>query len=264
MKDISFPSALITGASSGIGAAFAQRLAEQGSDLILVARRKERLDALSRALQSEHGVQVEVLVADLGSPSGVDMVAERLKTAPVDLLVNNAGFGLYLPLAETAEADMLDMIALNIVALARLTHAALPGMLRRGSGAIINVGSGLAFNLSATRATYSGSKTFVLNFTRSIEEEVRSAGVQMQALIPGLIRTEFHEHSGTDIGRIPPQMIMDALALVDGSLAGLRLGEVTCIPALPNVADLHGSEAAQSTVAQHLVRQGLLAERYGP
>ncbi|THF67727.1 SDR family NAD(P)-dependent oxidoreductase [Deinococcus sp. Arct2-2] len=148
-----FPTALITGASPGIGAAFARRLAQQGSALILTARRKDRLEALAELLQHEYHIQVEVLDADLASPDGVNAAAQRLTAAPVDLLVNNAGLGIYRPLADTSEAKLMSRLQPNVVALARLTHAALPEMIRRGSGTVINVASGLAFNPSATRAT---------------------------------------------------------------------------------------------------------------
>jgi len=255
--------ALITGASSGIGEAFARRLARDGYDLVLIARRKDRLDALAQELRAGTGVAVDVLVADLSDAGGVATVAERLRSDDrIQMLVNNAGLGLYKPVAETDTAKIEEMITLNVVALALLTRAALPPMVARGRGVIINVSSGLAFIPVATRATYSGTKAFVNNFTQAISEEVKGSGVQMQVLCPAITRTAFHDHSGTDLSQIPPHIIMEADALVDASLAGLKLGEVVCIPALQETGPLENFGAAQSALGQALRQTGTPAPRY--
>jgi len=256
------PLALITGASSGIGAAYAEQLAQKGYDLILVARRRDRLEALARQLETQHGAKSEVLEADLGTPQGVSRVTERILAVKLELLVNNAGFAHYAPVAETPESELEGMILLNVLALVQLTRAALPGMLERAYGGIINVGAGLAFRPGASRATYSGTKAFMLNFTRSLAEEVQSAGLRVQALIPGLIRTEFHERSGTDLGNFPASMIMDPQDLVRASLIGLERGETVCIPAQRDPAQLENLFRAQDEMAAEFVRNGQVAERY--
>lgn len=226
------PTALVTGASSGIGEVFAQQLARRSYDLVLVARCSERLQTLAARLKAEAGVGVEVLSTDLTDQAGLRRVEARAAQAPLDLLVNNAGFAVYKPLAESDPATLEEMIALNVLALTRLTRAALPPMLARGSGAIINVASGLAFLPQATRATYTGSKAFVLNFSQALSEEVNDAGVRVQVLVPGLTPSEFHLRSGTDLSRFPSEIVMSAEDLVRASLKGLELDETVCIPGL--------------------------------
>jgi uncharacterized protein len=256
------PTALVTGASSGIGESFARRLAARGYSLTITARRTDHLERIAAELRDAHSISVTTLEADLGTPMGIKILETHLAENPLDILVNNAGFGLYKPVFETATGDLEAMVQLNVIALIRLTRAALPSMIARNNGAIVNVGSGLAFNPSATRATYSGTKAFVLNFTESLADELKDTQIKVQALIPGLIRTEFHDHSGTDISRIPPHMVMSADDVVDGSLRGLELGELICVPALPNPSDLSSFVAARGAVAQNLIRDARLAERY--
>jgi hypothetical protein len=258
------PTALITGASSGIGEAFARLLAVRGHDLVLTARRSERLTALASELQRAHQVDVTVLVADLGAPEGRQIVASALTTRAIDLLVNNAGFGLYAPVAQT-DPEVLDaMVQLNVLAVMQLTRAALPGMLERHAGTIINVASGLAFDPAPTRATYSGTKAFVVNFTRAVHQEVRDQGVRLQALIPGLIRTEFHDHSGTDVDSVPASWLMDPADLAAASLDGLELGEIVCVPALPDPEQVATALTRLSDVTRTLVMNGTPAARYRP
>ncbi len=257
--------ALITGASAGIGAAFAARLARDGYNLVLVARRREGLEAVAARVQTETGVTVEVLDADLAQDAGLRAVEAYITGSdPLDLLVNNAGFAVYGPIAESDLDVMTEMIQLNVVALTRLTHAALPAMLARGSGAIINVSSGLSFGLAPTRAAYSGTKAYVNNFTRILHMEVAERGVQVQLLVPGLTRTDFHARSGTDLTRVPATRIMEPEALVEASLIGLERGEVVCIPGLTDPALLDQFDAAQAAVGQNLVQNGQRpAARYG-
>jgi len=255
--------ALVTGASSGIGAAFATRLARDGYGLIVVARRGDRLEELAAKLRAQTGVQVEVLVADLARATDLHKVETRITQAgALDLLVNNAGFGVYKPLVDGDPDVLEEMILVNVLALTRLTRAALPGMVSRGSGSIINVSSGLAFMPSATWATYSGTKAYVVNFTRSLTEEVSEKGIRVQALCPGITLTEFHRRSGTDLSRIPPHMLMTAEEVADASLAGLELGEVICLPGLSDEAYIARFEEAQSALTRNMTPDGKPAARY--
>jgi len=238
------PHALVTGASSGIGAAFAERLAKDGYDLIIAARRRDKLEALAAQLQSNHQSNIEVMVADLSKSDDLRAVEKRVaEDTSLELLVNNAGFGAYMPFIELDPDKAEELINVQVVAVMRLTHAALPGMIARGRGAIINISSRLAFSgpMGSTqlpkRATYAGTKSFVITFSQLVQSELEGTGIQVQALCPGLVRTEFHELVGMDPNRFPPQMIMKAEDLVEASLVGLKLGEVICIPALED-ADL--------------------------
>jgi uncharacterized protein len=246
------PLALITGASSGIGAAFAERLAADGHDLILVARRRERLEALAERLRASTGVAVEVLAADLAAPDGLRVVEERIAAGPaLDLLVNNAGFGAYMPFVELGPDRAEELIRLQVTAVTRLTHAALTGMLARGRGAIINVSSLLsvsgALNLPRLpkRATYAGTKAFSNTFTQLLSQELEGTGVQVQALLAGVVATEFHDRVGMDANRFPPEIVMRPEDLVAASLAGLRLGEVICVPGLDDPELLERLHEAQ-------------------
>ncbi len=257
--------ALVTGASAGIGAAFAARLARDGYNLVLVARRREQLEAVATRVRTETGVTVEVLDADLAQDAGMRAVEGYLAGGdPLDLLVNNAGFAVYGPIAESDPDVMTEMIQLNIVALTRLTHAALPAMLARGSGAIINVSSGLSFAVAPTRGAYSGTKAYVNNFTRVLHMEVAERGVQVQLLVPGITRTDFHARSGTDLARVPATVIMEPEALVEASLIGLARGEAVCIPGLTDPALLDRFDAAQAALGQNMIQNGQRpAARYG-
>ena len=231
--------ALVTGASSGIGAAFAERLARDQYDVIVVARRRERLEALAQRLYESHHVEVEVMAADLTQPDQLLAVEKRIAAdTALELLVNNAGFGGYMPFVTLDPDRAEELIRLQVVAVTRLTRAALPGMIARGHGAIINVSSRLAFSaaLSAPnmpkRATYAATKAYVNTFTQLLHDELAGTGVQVQALCPGVVRTEFHERMGQDPARIPAAIVMTPEDIVEASLAGLRLGEVVCVPSL--------------------------------
>jgi len=238
------PYALVTGASSGIGAAFAEHLAQDGYDLVIVARRRDRLESLAGQLQQNHHSNVDVIVADLSKSDDLRTVEKRVaEDSALELLVNNAGFGAYMPFVQLDPDKAEELINVQVLAVARLTRAALPGMIARGHGSIINVSSRLAFSgpmgssQLPKRATYAGTKAFVITFTQLLQSELEGTGVRVQALCPGLVRTEFHERVGMDPNRFSPQMIMAAEDLVDASLAGLKSGEVICIPALED-ADL--------------------------
>ena len=227
--------ALVTGASAGIGTAFARSLAASGWDLVLVARSRERLEELARSLSGEHRVQVEVCAADLSGDSGVAATEEKIRNLPaLDLLVNNAGFGTYGQFADLPAEQEAAEIRLNVLALARLTRAALPGMLTRGRGSIINVSSIAGFQAAPFNATYGATKAFVTSFTEALSEEVRGTGVRVQALCPGLTRTEFQDRAGIDISSVPAFASMSAEEVVDSSLAALETGQVVHIPGVTN------------------------------
>jgi len=255
--------ALVTGASSGIGAAFAERLAREGYDLILVARRRDRLERLAERLQSLYGRTSDVLVADLAQSGDLRAVEERAAHDPtLELLVNNAGFITFNPVAQH-DVDLLEtMITVHVTALVRLTCAALPGMIARGHGAIINVASAAAFfTVPDTFATYAATKAFVTTFTRGVHEEVRACGVRVQALCPGYTRSELFESAGASDG-MPPDATMPAEALVGASLAGLQRGEVVCVPSLDDLALLTKLTEIQDAIVARTMSSGMPAERY--
>ncbi len=262
------PLALITGASSGLGAAFAERLAREQYDLVLVARRRDRLEALARRLRAAHGVTVEALPADLSTAAGLRAVEERVHERPgLARLVNNAGYGGYKPFISLEPDEAEALIGVQVLAVVRLTRAALPGMMARGEGAVINVSSRLAFSgplptppLPA-RATYAGTKAFITTFTQCLAGELLGTGVRAQALCPGVIATEFHEHVGTSTAAFPPAIVMSAEDVVQASLRGLELGEVVCVPALEDAARLAQVDEAQRALFGES-RTGRLAGRY--
>lgn len=226
--------AMVTGASSGIGEVYARRLAGRGVDVVLVARRGDRLQALAEDLE-RGGVRAEVLVADLTDEAGLAQVVARLVApeAPVDLLVNNAGFGTTGAFAQLPVERELAMIELNVSALVRLTHAAL-GAMENGGGAIVNVSSLAAFQPLARSATYAATKAFVLSFTQSLADEVRGSGIHLQVLCPGLTRSEFHTVNDFDVSRLPDLVWQSAEQVVDVSLAALDRPRVVVVPGLVN------------------------------
>lgn len=260
--------ALITGASSGIGAAFAERLARDQHDLILVARRRDRLEGLAERLKETHQVNVEVLVADLSQGDGLRVVEKRIaEDTALVMLVNNAGFGGYMPFVELDPDQAEAQINLHIVAITRLTRAALPGMLARKRGNIINVSSRLAFSASMgssqlpKRATYVGTKAYINAFTQLVQSELEGTGVRLQALCPGVVSTEFHTLMGIDASRFPAAVVMTPEDLVSASLAGLELGEVICVPTLGDTSLLTEIREREQAFLD-LSRSGSMAMRY--
>ena len=261
------PLALITGASAGIGMAFARRLAADGYDLVIVARRRARLAELSRQLESEHGIRVEALSADLTNAADLHSVEQRLAgDHALAILVNNAGFGGYMPFVTLPAEQAEELIRVHVLALTRLTRAALPGMIARGKGAIINVSSRLGFSGSLSspplpkRAVYAASKAYINTITEILSDEQKGTGVQVQALCPGLVSTEFHTVVGADMSRVPPGSFMSPADLVQGSLEGLKLGEVICVPALEERELVGQAAEARSRLIQN--NSGTLASRY--
>ncbi len=229
------PNALVTGASSGIGRAFAQTLAARGYDIVAVARDKQRLDALAEELHTAHGTTVEVLPADLCDAAQLATVEERLAREPaVDLLVNNAGFGAHTPFAEydadAAEAE----IRLNVLALTRLTRAVLPSMLARREGGIVNVSSFGSFQAAPGFAVYAATKAYVTNFTESLYEELRGSGVKITVLCPGFTRTEFQERNEVDASRVPSMAWSEPQEVVDDALRALERGHAVSLPGIQN------------------------------
>src|SRR5258706_11029319 len=261
--------ALVTGASSGIGTAFAERLARDGYDVILVARRRERLEVLAQSLQASYQINAEVLVADLSKPDSLHLVEKHIaEDSALEMLVNNAGFGGYMPFIDLDPDKAEELINLQVVAVTRLTRAALPNMLARKHGAIINVSSRLAFSGSLgsaqmpKRATYAGTKAYINIFSQLLQSELEGTGVQVQALCPGLVETEFHSHVGADTSRFPAGIIMKPADVVQASLAALKTGEVICVPALEDPALLNQIQESQKQFFESS-RSGSLAQRYG-
>ena len=244
--------ALVTGASSGIGAAYAALLARRGYDLVLVARREARLRALAARIEAETGAATEVLPADLADGASLRDVEERIATAnDINLLVNNAGVGDISHFVDATSDAHERMIQINVVALTRLCHAAIPGMIGRGGGVIVNIASGFSFDFIAGAAVYAGSKAYVAQFTQVLDAELADKGMRFQALIPGLTRTELGGAGDTAFfDQFPPEMVMSPEDLVAASLAGLDLGELVCVPRLPDPADWARASAAIRAVGR--------------
>jgi short-subunit dehydrogenase len=223
--------ALITGATAGIGEAFANRLAADGWDLILVARDADRLRAAADGLTGRHGRAVEIVPADLSTDDGCAAVERRLTAEPpVGLLVNNAGISLNTPFLRSSVADEARLLRLNVLAVLRLTHAALGPMIERGGGTVINVSSVAGFGPVMPGSTYSASKAWVTNFSESIAQSVAPLGVRVMALCPGYTRTGYHERAGIDMSRTPSWMWLRADEVVDEGLRDLRKGKVVSVP----------------------------------
>ncbi|MCJ1887470.1 SDR family oxidoreductase [Pseudomonas sp. LA21] len=245
--------ALITGASSGIGAIYADRLARRGYDLILVARNRERLNALAKRLSDETGRSVEVVVADLGSPADLARVEDLLRTdASITLLVNNAGVGATRPLLESNVDKLEEMLTLNVNVLTRLTYAAVPGFVARGAGTLINIASIVAIAPEVLNGVYGGSKAFVLAFSQSLRHELADKNVRVQVVLPGATATDFWGAAGTPLEYLPSAIVMKAEDMVDAALSGLDQGEFATIPALPEIADLDAYEAARQKLMPNL------------
>jgi short-subunit dehydrogenase len=247
--------ALITGASTGIGAVYADRLAKRGYDLILVARNQSKLNEVAQRLATT-GRKVETLVADLNTPAGVETVAARLRTdALITALVNNAGVGSAGKLLDSNIDDLESMIYLNVTALTRLALAAVPAFVARGNGLLINIASIVALAPDLLNGTYSGSKAYVVNFTQALKNELTGKGVTVQAVLPGAIDTPFWDKAGVPVQHLPSEIVMTPEDLVDASLAGLDQGELITIPSLPDIADWEKVETARKALGPNLSRQ---------
>lgn len=247
--------ALITGASSGIGATYAQRLAVRGYDLLLVARDQARLEALAETLRAQTGVNIEVLKADLTQAADLQAVAQRLRSDnSISVLVNNAGVALNGTLAEADGAKVDTLIQLNIVALTHLSAAAATAFSAAGRGSIINIASVVALIPEMFNAVYSASKAYVLSLTQTLQGEVGKQGVQVQAVLPGVTRTEIWERSGMDATALPPEMVMEVGEMVDAAIAGFDQGELVTIPSLPDATDWQAVVTARMHLGPNLSR----------
>ncbi|MFF7606505.1 SDR family NAD(P)-dependent oxidoreductase [Streptomyces parvulus] len=253
--------ALITGSTAGIGAAFARRLAADGHNLVLVARDTKRLREQATELHDRHGIEAEVLTADLSTDAGIEAVAARLgeRRHPVDLLINNAGFGNKGKFLDVSMADELTMLKVHCEAVLRLTSAAVEAMRERGRGGVVNVASVAAF---VPRGTYGASKAWVVQFTQGVAKDLAGSGVRLMALAPGFVRTEFHERAGMGTDNIPNWMWLDADKVVAAALDDLSRGKSLSIPD-PRYKTLMG--------AAKLVPRGMLGgissrtgRKYGP
>lgn len=240
--------AMVTGASSGIGEAFAERLAKDGWDLVLVARRRDRLEEVAARLADEHGFSVRVVEADLADQDQLEALCAEAAEAPLGMLVNNAALAHYMPFSELPAGLARELVQLNVLAPVLLTRAVLTGMIERGKGAVINVASLLAFSGSwevphvPQRAVYAASKSFLVTFAQILAGELRDSGVRVQVVCPGLVRSEFHSRQGLDMSAMPR---MEPAAVVDASLLDLERGVVVSIPGSDDETAIDGIAAAQ-------------------
>ncbi|ANJ55588.1 SDR family oxidoreductase [Pseudomonas silesiensis] len=242
--------ALITGASSGIGAVYAERLARQGFDLILVARSRSKLNGLANQLSNQTGRAVEVVAADLKDKADLLRVEEILRhDASITLLVNNAGVGGVMPLLGSPVDDMEDMITLNVTALMRLAYAVVPGFVARGTGTVINIASIVAIAPQILNGVYGGTKAFVLGLSQSMHHELADKGVRIQAVLPGATATDFWSEAGNPVENLPQEIVMSAEDMVDAALAGLAQGEVVTIPGLHDGEQWDRYESQRITLA---------------
>jgi short-subunit dehydrogenase len=255
--------ALVTGASTGIGAVYADRLAKRGYDLILVARSLDKLSEVSQQIRSATGRKVETLTADLTLPADVKRVGDRLAgDGSITVLVNNAGVAAAGKLLASDPDFLEQMIQLNVTALTRLALAAAPGFVARGKGLIINIGSVVALAPELLNGTYSGTKAYVQNFSTSLKNELAGTGVTVQVVLPGATATPLWDKAGVPIHTLPAEWVMSTEDMVDAALAGLDQGEFATIPALPNAADFETYEKARLALAPNLSRKNP-ADRYG-
>jgi short-subunit dehydrogenase len=243
--------ALITGASAGIGALYADRLAKRGHDLILVARNKARLKALSTRLTSETGRSVTALPADLNDKADLGKLESRLRDDPaITMLVNNAGSASVAPLLNADVEKMQDMIALNITALTRLTYAAAPAFVARGAGTIINIASIVGISPETLNGVYGASKAYVLALSHSLQHELADKGIRIQAVLPGATATEFWDKAGLPYQNLPASIVMSPEDMVDAALVGLDRGELVTLPSLQDADEWTRFEAARRALSQ--------------
>jgi short-subunit dehydrogenase len=254
--------ALISGASSGIGAIYADRLARRGYDLVLVARNRQRLEIVSAEIARRTGRKIEMLAADLTDAADLRIVEQVLLTNPrIMMLVNNAGIGATAPLLGSDVDKMSQMIALNVGAITRLTYAAAPAFVVRGAGTIINVASIVAVHPEIFNGVYAGTKAFVLAFSRSLQQELTGKGVRVQVVLPGATATDFWGTAGMPVEHLPTELVMSAGEMVDAALAGLDQGELVTLPSLPGLADWNAYESARQALFPNLSRSSA-AYRY--
>ncbi|MFL6820853.1 MAG: SDR family NAD(P)-dependent oxidoreductase [Bradyrhizobium sp.] len=252
--------ALITGASSGIGAVYARRLAARGHNLVLVARATDRLNALAAELRDAYRIDIQVITADLTDGPQLDQVLQRLRSdPPIDILVNNAGAALLGDFVTADPAEMHKLLLLNVLAPTLLASAAVGGMVERGRGAIINIASVLALVPEYSRGIYPATKSYVMTLSQGLAAEVASKGVYVQAVLPAATRTEIFERAGRDISQVSG--LMEAEHLVDAALIGFDRKEVVTIPPVPDLAAWDAFESARGVLASGF-RNSQPAARY--
>jgi len=255
--------ALVTGASSGIGDRIARRLAAGGTQLVVVARDKGRLDALAKELAEQHAVDVEVLAADLADPTGVALVEDRLRDGKraIDLLVNNAGFGANGDFVEVETDRLVGMIDVNVTAVVRLTRAALPGMIERGDGYVLNISSMASLQPSPGFSVYGATKAFVTAFTESLHEELRGTGVHATAVCPGFTSTEFQERAGySERGGLPGFLWQSADAVASEALVAAAKGRAVVVTGTVNKVTAGVSGPVPRSLKRRVV--GELSKRF--
>jgi short-subunit dehydrogenase len=245
--------ALVTGASAGIGAIYADRLARRGYDLILVARSQERLAEVAKRIAGSTNRNVSTIAADLNDRADLGRIEAVLGADPaITMLVNNAGIGAVASLLQSDVNKMQAMIELNITALTRLTYAAAPAFVARGGGTVINISSAVAIAPEILNGVYGATKAYVLALSLSLHKELADRSVRIQAVLPGAIATNFWDVSGGSLDDLPTKAVMQADDLVDAALAGLDQGELVTIPSLPDVADWRAYEAARQRLVPNL------------
>jgi uncharacterized protein len=255
--------ALITGASRGIGAVYADRLARRGYDLILVARNEARLKELSARLTKETGRSVTPLPADLSDKADLAKVESMLRDdQAITMLVNNAGIGSVAPLLDADIEKMDDIIALNITALTHLIYAAAPAFVARGTGTIINIASIVGIAPEILNGVYGASKAYVIALSHSLQHELADKGVRIQAVLPGAVATDFWEISGRPYQNLPPSIVMAPEDVVDAALVGLEQSELVTIPSLHEGDEWARFEAARRAISQRF-GNSVPAPRYG-
>jgi uncharacterized protein len=238
--------AVVTGASTGIGAIYADRLARRGYDLILVARSQNKLDDVAKRIAAATGRSVQPVAADLNDKADLKRIETLLSSETgITMLVNNAGVGALVSLLESNIDDMETMIELNVTALTRLTYAIIPAFVARGGGTIINISSAVAVAPEILNGVYGGTKAFVLAFSQSLYKELADRNIRIQVVLPGATATNFWDAAGGSVHQLPEKMVMRGDDLVDAALAGLDQGEFVTIPSLPDAADWDAYEAAR-------------------
>jgi len=258
------PLALVTGASAGIGRAYAERLASEGYDLVVVARRRERLEEVKRQLEAGHGVSVQPLVADLSTESGRRAVDAAATQPRLEFVVDCAALAYYRAFLQLPRSEALELVNLNVLAPVQMIHASLPAMVERGKGTVVSFASLLAYSAASDnpqlpkRAVYAASKAFLLSFFQLLAVELRGTGVKVQIVCPGIVKTEFHTRQNMDMSARPR---LEPEEVVNASMIGLGRGEVVCIPTLEETDRLQNHDQAEADVLAANMRPSL-AERY--
>jgi uncharacterized protein len=259
----SLGTAAVTGASAGIGKTYADRLAKRGYDLILIARRVEKLAQYAVELRTKYGVSVDILGADLSSDKELERVAAIISADDeLTMLVNNAGTATMSPVGRTAANAANAMTNLNITALVRLTLAVLPGFKKRDRGTVINIGSVLGFHWLPVSTMYSGTKGYVLNFTRGLQDELAGTSVVIQLVLPPATATDLWDISGVPLATLDPAIVMTVDNMVDAALAGMDLGERITLPSVENASNLLAAYDSARTALLSASRTGKTASRY--